>query len=104
MVDIPYVLLFTLDIIYGSHESLHCLFNSDCSVLVDEGAVRVDGLVVELAVLVLHGVDDVPTTLQGQLDPQLRPPVTSCHHGFHLENKIRYRNGKWRKTESGAAL
>ena len=58
----------TLNINNGSHGSLHCLFNSDCSVLVDEGAVRVDGLVVELAVLVLHGVDDVPPALQRQLD------------------------------------
>ena len=60
----------------------------DSSLLVHEGSVRVNGLVVELAVLILHGVDNVPPTLQGQLDAQLGPPVTSCHHGFHLKTKL----------------
>ena len=78
----------TLDINYGSHESLHCLFNSDCSVLVDEGTVRVDGLVVKLAVLVLHGVDDVPPALQRQLDAQMGPPVTTRHHCLDLFENI----------------
>ena len=52
--------------------------------LVHECSVRVDGLVVELAVLVLHGVDDVPPALQRQLDAQLGPPVAPGHHGLHL--------------------
>ena len=57
---------------------------SDSTVLVHEGSVRVHGLVVELAVLVLHGVDDVLPALEGQLDTQLGPPVTPRHHRLHL--------------------
>ena len=78
----------TLNINNGSHGSLHCLFNSDCSVLVDEGTVRVDGLVVELAVLVFHGVDDVLPALQRQLDAQMGPPVTTRHHCLYLFENI----------------
>ena len=54
------------------------------SVLVDQRAVWIDFLIIELAVLVFDRVDDVLPTLQGQLDPELRPPVPALHHGLHL--------------------
>ena len=54
------------------------------SVLVDQRAVWVDFLIIELAVLVFDRVDDVLPTLQGQLDPEVRPPVPALHHGLHL--------------------
>ena len=39
-----------------------------------------------LAVLVLHGVVDVPPALQSKLVSQLRPPVSPLHHRLHLHN------------------
>ena len=54
------------------------------SVLVDQRAVWIDFLIIELAVLVFDRVDDVLPTLQGQLDAELRPPVPALHHGLHL--------------------
>ena len=57
-------------------------------VLGNQCTVWVDLLVVELAVLVLHGVDDVLPALQRQLDAQMGPPVTTRHHCLYLFENI----------------
>ena len=43
-----------------------------------------------LAVLVLHGVVDVPPTLKSKLVSQLRPPVSPLHHRLHLHRQINH--------------
>ena len=58
------------------------------SIFVDKTSIRIDRLIVELAVLVLHGVDDVLPALQRQLDAQMGPPVTTRHHCLYLFENI----------------
>ena len=55
-----------------------------CLVLGNQCTVWVDLLVVELAILIFNWIDDILTTLQGQLDAQPQPPVPPLDHGLHL--------------------
>ena len=51
-------------------------------------SIRIDPLIVVLAVLVLHGVDDVLATLQSQFYPKMRAAVTTLHHSLHLQHVL----------------
>ena len=51
-------------------------------------SIRVDLLVVELAVLVLEWVEDVLTAFKCQLYSKVRASVTALHHSLHLQMTI----------------
>ena len=54
------------------------------TVLINQCSIRVDFLIVKFGIFVFSRVDNILTTLQCQLDPQLRPPVPALDHGLHL--------------------
>ena len=54
------------------------------AVLINQCSVRVNFLIIKFRVFVFSRVDDILTTLQCQLDPQLGPPVLALDHGLHL--------------------
>ena len=53
-------------------------------------SIRIDPLIVVLAVLVLHRVDDVLATLQSQFYPKMRASVTTLHHSLHLQQMLSF--------------
>ena len=54
------------------------------AVLINQCSVRVNFLIIKFRIFVFSRVDDILTTLQCQLDPQLGPPVLALDHGLHL--------------------
>ena len=54
------------------------------NVLINQCSIRVYFLIIKFGILVFSRIDDILTTLQGQLDAQLWPPVPALDHGLHL--------------------
>ena len=52
-----------------------------------------------LAVLVLHGVVDVPPALKSELVSKLRPPVSALDHCLHLQNTNDIKTSNIKKKE-----
>ena len=54
------------------------------AVLINQCSVGVYFLIIKFGILIFSRIDNILTTLQCQLDPQLRSPVLALDHGLHL--------------------
>ena len=54
------------------------------AVLINQCSVGVYFLIIKFGIFIFSRIDNILTTLQRQLDPQLRSPVLALDHGLHL--------------------